>query len=216
MKQQNHPPTQAGFNRRTWLASSAAGLGGLFTLPSPWASAAEPGPAKSYRFCLNMGTLRGHNLTVPQEVDIAAKAGYDAIEPWMDRLSRYVKEGGSLKDLRQRIADSGLTVEGAIGFPSWAVDDEAQRTKGFEQAKADLDCLAQLSAKRMAAPPAGVPQGQRVEPERVAARYRQLLELGDRVGVVPILEFWGKNPTIGKLSTALFIAAECGHPKAAY
>src|ERR1041384_7787926 len=69
-----------------------------------------------FRFCLNMATIRGQKLGIIKEVEIAAKAGYDAIEPWVESVSEYVKNGGSLPDLRKRIADSGLTVESAIGF----------------------------------------------------------------------------------------------------
>ena len=41
-----------------------------------------------------------------------------------------------------------------------------------------------------------------------------MLELGDQMGVVPVLEFWGRHPVIGKLSAAVEIAMESGHPKA--
>src|SRR2546427_2307236 len=37
--------------------------------------------------------------------------------------------GGSLPELKRRIADAGLTVESAIGFPQWIVDDDTQRAK---------------------------------------------------------------------------------------
>jgi len=41
-----------------------------------------------------------------------------------------------------------------------------------------------------------------------------LLELGDKTGIVPELEFWGPSKAIGRLSEAAFIAVEAGHPKA--
>jgi hypothetical protein len=45
--------------------------------------------------------------------------------------------------LRKRISDLGLTVEGAIAFAEWLVDDGARRAKGMEQAKRDMgDCRA--------------------------------------------------------------------------
>jgi hypothetical protein len=41
----------------------------------------------------------------------AAKAGFNAIEPWVNEIDAYVTKGGTLKDLGKRIADAGLTVE---------------------------------------------------------------------------------------------------------
>ena len=65
-----------------------------------------------------------------KEVEIAAQAGYQAIEPWVETVDDYAKKGGSLKDLKQRIADLGLTVESAIGFAQWIVDDDARLPVG--------------------------------------------------------------------------------------
>ena len=167
-----------------------------------------------FRYCLNMSTIRGQELSVTGEVDVAGKAGYDAIEPWLGKLNDYKKSGGSLKDLRRRIEDHGLTVESAIGFARWIVDDDEQRAKGLEEAKRDMNLLAQLGAKRIAAPPAGA-RGT-VDPMAAAERYRKLLEIGDEIGVVPQIEMWGGNPSIGRVSTAIYIAIEAGHPNACF
>ena len=167
-----------------------------------------------FRYCLNMSTIRGQDLSVTGEVDVAGKARYDAIEPWLGKLNDYKKSGGSLKDLRRRIEDHGLTVESAIGFARWIVDDDAQRAKGLEDARRDMDLLAQLGARRIAAPPAGA-RGT-VDPMAAAERYRKLLEIGDEIGVVPQIEMWGGNPSIGRVSTAIYIAIEAGHPDACF
>ncbi len=167
-----------------------------------------------FRYCLNMSTIRGQELSVTREVDVAGKAGYDAIEPWLGKLNDYKKSGGSLNDLRRRIEDHGLTVESAIGFARWIVDDDEQRAKGLEEAKRDMNLLAQLGAKRIAAPPAGA-RGT-VDPMAAAERYRKLLEIGDEIGVVPQIEMWGGNPSIGRVSTAIYIAIEAGHPNACF
>jgi sugar phosphate isomerase/epimerase len=49
---------------------------------------------------------------------------------------------------------------------------------------------------------------------RIADRYRALLEIGDKIGVVPQVELWGFSKTLGRLSEAAFAAVEVGHPKA--
>jgi len=167
-----------------------------------------------FRYCLNMSTIRGQKLSVIEEIDVAAKAGYTGIEPWLGKLNDYKKNGHSLKALRKRIEDHGLTIESAIGFARWIVDDNAQRAKGLEEAKRDMDLLAQLGAKRIAAPPAGA-RGT-VDPMAAAERYRKLLQIGDEIGVVPQIEMWGGNPSIGRVSTAIYIALEAGHPTACF
>jgi 2-keto-myo-inositol isomerase len=202
-------------NRREMLAASGLLAGGSLVTRPTLATEAQK-TVQPFRFCLNMSTIRGQELTVEREVDVAGEAGYDAIEPWLGKLGAYVESGGKLADLRQRIQDNGLTVESAIGFAPWIVDDDTQRAQGFETAKRDMDTLAQLDGIRIAAPPAGAPRENPVDPMRAAERYRQLLELGDEMGVVPQVEMWGGNTSIGRVSTAITIAIECGHEKACF
>ena len=200
-------------SRRDLLKTTGVATAGLLA-GSATAQAKQKKGGDSFRYCLNMSTIRGQELSVTEEVDVAGKAGYDAIEPWLGKLNDYKNNGGSLKDLRKRIEDHGLTVESAIGFARWIVDDEAQRAKGLEDARRDMDLLAQLGAKRIAAPPAGA-RGT-VDPMAAAKRYRKLLEIGDEIGVVPQIEMWGGNPSIGRVSTAIYIALEAGHPSACF
>ncbi|MBS0266542.1 MAG: TIM barrel protein, partial [Planctomycetes bacterium] len=142
--------------RRELLASTGVACG--VAAASHLANAATEPPQSSnrpFRFSLNTSTIREQKVGIVREVEIAAQAGYDAIEPWMGTLDDYVKGGGSLKDLGKRIQDSGLTVESAIGFAQWIVNDDDARQKGLEQAKRDMDTLLQIGGKRIAAPPVG-------------------------------------------------------------
>ena len=202
-------------SRRNLLKTTGVATAGL--LAASATTQAKPNRKSGsdpFRYCLNMSTIRGQELSVTGEVDVAGKAGYNAIEPWLGKLNDYKNNGGSLKDLRKRIEDHGLTVESAIGFARWIVDDDAQRAKGLEDARRDMDLLAQLGAKRIAAPPAGARST--VDPMAAAKRYRKLLEIGDEIGVVPQIEMWGGNPSIGRVSTAIYIAIEAGHPSACF
>jgi sugar phosphate isomerase/epimerase len=170
--------------------------------------------ASSFRYCLNTSTLRGPKLTLAEIVEIAAKAGYQAIEPWIEEIQRHEQSGGSLADLGQRIRDLGLTVEGGIGFAEWIVDDDARRKQGLETAKRDMDLLRQIGGKRMAAPPMGLTDRHDPDLLKIAERYRALLTLGEHMGVVPILEVWGFSQTLKRLGEAAFVAIESQHPQA--
>jgi 2-keto-myo-inositol isomerase len=206
-------------SRREALAGAGllAGAAVLGENPGVAAAPAEPVVHASgalFRYCLNTGTLRGHKLGIVKEIEVAAKAGYEGIEPWVNAIEAYVQNGGKLKDLGRQISDSGLTVEGAIGFPEWAVDDESRRAKGLELAKRQMDMVAQFGGRRFAAPPAGVTGLPKLELAQAAERYRTLLEAGVQIGVVPQLEFWGASKNLGRLSECVAVAMETGHPNA--
>ena len=207
------------FSRRKLLTTSGALLGsGLIgSLTTPATSAAAPNAdadSPPFRFCLNMSTIRGQKLSVVEQVEVAAKAGYDAVEPWLREIDAFVKAGGSLRDLGKRIDDLGLTVESGIGFARWIVDDDDQRQTGLEQAKRDMHTLRQIGGKRIAAPPVGATNQTDLDLFAAAQRYRALLDLGREMGVVPQAEVWGFSKSLSRLGETIFVAVESGHPDA--
>src|SRR5262249_20328412 len=127
--------------RRELLTAGSAAAAAA-TLVSPMS--AEPAKKEPFAYCLNTSTIRGQNLPIPHVVGLAARAGYTALEPWIDEIDKHVQSGGTLKDLAKRIADAGLAVASAIGFAQWIVDDDAARKKGLEEAKRCMDLVAQL------------------------------------------------------------------------
>src|SRR6266704_495640 len=146
-------------SRRTALAQAGLLMAG--TVLGEKAAAQSPSnPARkatgeAFRYCLNTATIRGQKLGLAKEIEVAAKAGYDAIEPWVDAIQKHVESGGTLADLKKQIGDSGLTVESAIGFPEWIVEDDARRAKGMDRAKREMYLAEQIVGKRVAAPPVG-------------------------------------------------------------
>jgi sugar phosphate isomerase/epimerase len=203
-------------SRRGFLELAGAGMA-AGAIPAVAAPGAQPGPGAGkspFRFCLNTSTIREQKVGIVREIEIAAKAGYDAIEPWIDTLHSYVEAGGSLADLRKRIADAGITVESAIGFAQWIVDDEEARRKGLEQARRDMDVLAKIGGKRIAAPPVGAHDKPGPDLVTAAKRYRDLLEIGAQLGVTPQVEVWGFSKTLSRLAETVFVAVESGHPQA--
>ena len=119
-----------------------------------------------------------------------------------------------MPDLKRRIADLGLTVESAIGFPPWIVDDDVKRAQGLERAKLEMDLVAQIGGLRLAAPPSGATDLPKLDLLKAAERYRALLEAGDQIGVVPQLELWGFSKNLNRLGECVCVAIETGHAKA--
>ena len=168
----------------------------------------------SFKYCFNTSTIRGQKLSLVEEIDIVAQAGYHAIEPWISEIQTYVEKGGSLPDLKKRIADCGLTVESAIGFAEWIVDDDDRRAKGLEEARREMDLVQQIGGKRVAAPAAGATDVVTTDYLKVAERYHALLALGDHFEIVPQVEVWGFSKTLTRLGQAVMVAVESGHANA--
>jgi sugar phosphate isomerase/epimerase len=201
-------------SRRRFMAGAV--IGTALTTPDTTNASDKAGSGRAvpFSYCFNTSTILGQKLSLDKEIEITAKAGYDSIEPWIRKINEYIKSGGSLRDIRKQIDESGLTVESAISFFNWIVDDDVERARALEQVKRDMDILAQIGGKRIAAPPAGATREAGLDLMKAAERYRVLLELGDQMGVVPQVEVWGSSKNLHRLGQAMFVVIESGHPKA--
>ena len=136
-------------SRREWLTASPAAIA------AGTVARAADSPREPFGYCLNTSTVRGQKLSIVEVVELASRAGYNGLEPWLEELERYAKGGGGMADLGKRLRDRGLSVESSIAFHEWVVDDETRRKKGLEGLKRSMDVIRQIGGKRIAAPPAG-------------------------------------------------------------
>lgn len=196
-------------SRRHFLFGSSAALAGAYLARGAYA---DDKPKLPFRLCLNSSTINW-KLQLPEMIDLAATAGYDAIEPWTREIDVFVKGGGSLKDLGKKAADKGIAIDSVIGFFEWCVDDDAKRAKGLENAKHDMDWCAQLGAKSIACPPVGATNAP-VALDKCTERYKALCELADKMSVRAELELWGFSKTLGKISDVVQVVKDCGNPNA--
>lgn len=202
-------------DRRSVLALGAA-AGAALASPAAGAESARPAErpkAEPFGYCLNTGTIMGHKFALDREIDLAAKTGYNGIEPWVRSIKAYVEGGGSARDLAKRAADAGLSVEGGIGFFDWIVDDPARRAKALEQARREMELVASIGGRRIAAPPAGATK-EKIDLLAAAERYAALVDVGRQVGVVPVVEIWGSSQTLGRLGEAALVAVHSGRKEA--
>jgi 2-keto-myo-inositol isomerase len=206
-------------SRRDVVRGAVAAFGAAMVSSTPGeAQAPRPAAARTrpanepFGYCLNTSTIRGNNLEIVAVVNAAAKAGFHAIEPWITEIDRYTAAGGALKDLGKRIADAGLTVEDAIAFNSFLDDDDARRAASMEKLKVDMDKVAQIGGKRIAAPPGN--NRAAVSLDNAAKYYREALEMGEKMGVQPLLELWGTHPVLGPLSHGIYATVAAGRADA--
>jgi len=158
-------------NRRQSLASIGAAAGGLLVADAfaePTTSAERP-----FRFCFNTSTIRGQQLTLDKQIDVARKAGYSGIEPWISDIAKSRSSSGGLLAIKQQLADADLAVESAIGFARWIVDDDSERQKGLKQAAREMELVKAIGGSRIAAPPVGATGPMNLD--TIAERYHALL-----------------------------------------
>lgn len=165
-------------------------------------------PEGNFRYCLNTSTISGKNPGILKYIEIASEAGYDGIEVWIRDIKAFLDEGHSIEELKKFIEDHGISVENAIGFAPWI----SGGSSGMEQMKEEMEILASIGGKRIAAPPAGVPTDQPLDFFMAGEKYAEILELGRSTGVMPQLEFWGASPVMWHIGQALTVAASANDP----
>jgi 2-keto-myo-inositol isomerase len=172
--------------------------------------------SEKIRYCLNMSTIqdKGQKIDVQEQIRIAAKAGYTGVELWLRDIQKYTEGGGKLDVLRRQIADAGLTVDSAIAFGKWLVDDESTRKKGLEECARDMNIIRELGGRRIAAPPTGMTDQPLMNLDVAGERYRALLELGRSHECTPQIEVWGFSQNCFSLEQVLYICAAANHPDA--
>lgn len=198
------------FNRRQMLKTTAIAAGAA-VLNGPAAAAIKVDKKDTgFVYSLNMSTIRGQNLGFIKELEVAAKAGFTSVEIWLDTLQTYLQSGGSLTEAKKIINGLGLKIENAIGFAPWIADDDATRQKALTQLQGEMDMLAKIDCRRIAAPPAGATKLPLINLDTIAERYNAILKMGKQSGVIPQLEMWGGSVNLKQASQVLYVAAACG------
>lgn len=175
---------------------------------------ATPLTAGPFRFCLNTSTIMGQKPGLERMIEIAAIAGYDGLELWVRDIQEWLSQGNSIEQLAKLIAGKKLRVENAISFTEWMVDDDGRRNAAMAALEKEMQMMAILGCKRIAAPPAGVSKDQPIDIQKAGARYRETIALGRKYKVMPLLEFWGASGTVYNFGQALAIASAANDPEA--
>jgi sugar phosphate isomerase/epimerase len=155
------------------------------------AGSAQDRRMSPFRYCLNASTIRG--TPVARQIEVAALAGYGAIELWFDDVDAHVAAGGTIAELRAMLDARGLVVPTVIYLGGW------------------LDCgvrleqAAQMGSNHVIACPA---MG-RADVAQGARHYRELLELP---GARAAMEFLGFVEQYNTIESALEVVERAGHP----
>lgn len=159
-------------------------------------------------YCLNTSTIRP--ATLPEKIRVASEAGYAAIELWHDEVDGYCQEVHPLAEIRTMLSDAGLHLASMIYLKGWWETEGKERVIVLDECRRRMEQAAELGAAIcIAGPPAGS-----ADMESGVLRYRELLELGKSIGVVPALEFLGFVDEFHTLAGAVQVARATGRPDA--
>lgn len=195
-------------NRRSFLQVGAGAAGVALGAAARAAAVPEKeyqGGASPWPLCLNSSTIRPTPLV--EKIRVAAAAGYDGIELWVNELEEHERDGGDLKDLGQSIRDRGLFVPNIIGLWNCMPAGEEAFEASLEATRKRMALSAAVGSKHVAAIPA---------PDRVdfdlkwgAECYRRLLKIGrDEFGLRVACEFVGFMKGVHRLGQGAAVALD--------
>ena len=166
-----------------------------------------------FRISMNTSTLQAYDLPADKQIRLVAEAGFEGIEMWVRDIRSYIDAGGTAEELGELLDSNNLLLENMIGFSEWISDDVNTREEAIEILKSDMEMIAAMGGKYIAAPVQGIDSIDRTKFDDYAQRYHAILELGEETGVIPILEVWGTG-ALHKVTDCAHIAIGSGHPDA--
>lgn len=201
-------------SRRTMLRHTGlAVVGGALANMISCTSVSEKKRVRPFRISMNVSTISAYRLSVPEQIEACAEAGFDGIELWGRDVEAFVAGGGSCDTLRRMLEGSGLALENMISFAPWFADDPQQREEGLRMMRTEMERVARLGGRYIAAPAQGVTTFDRARLPEYADRYRALLEIGAEMQVTPLLELWGAG-VLNQVADTMAVALGAGHPEA--
>lgn len=170
-----------------------------------WQNGMSPWPV-----CLDTATIRPASLV--DKVEIAAQAGYDAIEPWDGELAEYERNGGDLEQLGKRIKELGLFVPSIIGMWNAIPPGDDEFEASLKDTRNRMRMARAIGSEHIQTIPNTVGDGYNVK--QVAKRYRTIIEIGQKeYGLKPSLVFVKYFP-LKTMGQAMAVALDANHPDA--
>ncbi len=160
------------------------------------------------RLALNTSTIRPQSLM--DKVRIAAEAGFDGVELWINDVYEHIGRGGEVSDVEKLLADAGLHVPCMIAMRAWAEASSLEYPIQLEEARRRMELAARLGSPYLVCSP----PREACDPRQIAERYRDLLRIGREVGVKPTFEYISFFESTASLSQAWEVVRLADDPDA--
>ncbi|MDD7986056.1 sugar phosphate isomerase/epimerase [Lentisphaera marina] len=204
--------------RRDFLKSTLAASAASMSLASCNSIQKTTRPSQSWQsgrsswpICLDTATLSG-KISLEEKVELAAAAGFDAIEPWDRELKAHEESGKSLKDLNRKIKDLGLFVPSVIGVWGSLAPDKQTFENERDQHRERLRMISDVGASHAQI----IPKFDRTESlnhYNAAWAYAEVCKMAKDYHLDPGIIFLNFVPGLEKLADAVHIALLSGVEK---
>src|ERR1041385_1388409 len=137
------------------------------------------------RFCLNAATIK--TTPLDRQIELAHAVRFRQIGLWQKDVEAAVADGKSLKDIKAKLDDFGLTVAEFCFLGGWMDADDAKLKETLAQAHAICKMTEALGCKILVTVPALKPGWLPGAPDR----FRQVCNVAAEYGLRVALEFPG-------------------------
>lgn len=148
------------------------------------------------KLCLNTSTIKPQPML--EKIRLAAEAGFDGIELWINDVYTFIGEGGEVGDIEKALSDYGLMVPSVIAMRKWGDEEGREHELVLDEAKRRFALGARLGAPYIVA----TPPIERADTGHLPERYRQLLEIGRETGIKPTFEYISFFKSVNTLAEA--------------
>ena len=162
--------------------------------------------------CLDTATLSG-DIPLERKVELAAEAGFDAIEPWDRELQKHLDDGKSLRDLAKKIKDLGLFVPSVIGLWGALAPNKELFEKNLDKNKHRMQMVSDLGSKHIQV----IPQfsyKQNLDHYEAAKSYSKICDLAKVFNLQPGIIFLNFVKGLEQMADAVHIAHLSGESQA--
>ena len=160
------------------------------------------------QICLNTSTIKPVPLL--EKIKLVGEAGYAGIELWLNDIWEFVARGGKVSEVTKALEDHGLIVPSVIAMRQWGDFDGWEHQLVLDEARRRFALGARLGAPFIVAtPPLENPQT-----SHLAARYKELLQIGRQEGITPTFEYISFFKSVYTLKRAWEIVQEADDPDA--
>ncbi len=161
-----------------------------------------------FTLCLNTSTIKPTPLL--DKVRLTAEAGFKGVELWLNDIYEHVGQGGEVRDVEKAIADHGLIVPCTIAMRAWGEASDLEYPLMLDECKRRMELAARIGSPYIVATPPRDP----FDLDVIAARYKDLLDIGRDVGIKPVMEYISFFNSVTRLDQAWAIVQQVNDPDA--